>query len=194
VGAAVKSVSPEASLWASTYRARDGVGVAAGPGLFLLQCSPAEDRVRGISTKVSRTMLAAYLEDPNLAAWGKRALFVLLGHSAATPSAETLPEPLLWTVPAADLAQIVDSQGRGTINSETLLDLVDAGLAVEIHSFVRWAIHRWDLDTGRVSSQIPDRDGRSYWAPYGFGLNRPTPLGLAVGGLTEVPSTRRMAS
>ncbi len=177
---------PKARLWASTYRPNDGIGVSVEQGLFLLQCSPAEDRTRGISTKVSRTMLAAYLEDPNLASWGEQAQFVLLGNSAAASIAETPSEPLLWTVAAKDLAHVVDDQGRGTIGSEALGNLINTGIAAELHSFVQQANR--DLDVGRPSPGIPVTEGGPFWGSYGFGLNRPTPLGIAVGGLTEVSS------
>lgn len=189
VGAVVKSVAPMARLWASTYRPSDGIGVPVGRGLFLLQCSPAEDRVRGISTKVSRAMLAAYLEDPNLASWGKQVLFVLLGHSSNTPIAETPPEPLLWAVAVPDLVQVVNDQGRGTIGSEALRELIGTGLAEELHSFVHQATRRQDWPSPRT----PIAEGRRFWGGDGFGFNKPSPLGIAVDGLTEVSSALHMA-
>jgi hypothetical protein len=180
VGAAVKEIAPGMSLWGSTYRANDGIGLPPGPGLFLLQCSPAEDHVHGISTRVSRTMLAAYLEDPNLALWENRALFVLVGPSAASFDASALPESGLWAVRPSDLAQITDRQGRGTINSEALESLIGEGHAIAIASFLRNAASDRTVEIGSTAPQIGRLEGHLTWAGYGFGLNRPTPLGLAI--------------
>jgi hypothetical protein len=179
-GATLKEAIPEASFWASTYRAQDGIGAWPGRGLLLLQCSPAEDRARGISTRVSRTMLATYLEDPNLASWADRALFVLVGERGLDSYAEA---PSLWTVAAADLCRVVDGQGRGTINAHTLASLIGAGVAVELSTRVQTLGLRDGVE--RVNFRPASTGGHS-WGYYSFGFNRPTPLGVATDGHAEV--------
>jgi hypothetical protein len=139
-------------------------------------------------------MLAAYLEDPNLASWGGRAMFVLVGRCPPALDVEALPGLFLWTVPPSDLAQIVDSQGRGTINSETLEGLTDAGIAIDLHSFIEREIYHRDLGVGKSSPQVAYSEEGPIWGGYGFGLNKPTPLGIAVDGLIEASSAPQKAS
>jgi len=59
LGVAVSEFAPSATLWASTFRPRDGLGVTPAEGLLLFQCSPAETRTWGLSTRINRRTLGA---------------------------------------------------------------------------------------------------------------------------------------
>ena len=188
IGGMVSTSSPEAALWASTYRMTDGIGMSPDPGSLLLQCSPAENRVKGISTKVSRSMLDTYLEDPNLALWGPQTWFVLVGRSDETPASKSGPEPLLWAVSPSDLADVVAMQSRGTISAETLVRLVEVGAALSLDALFHWnPTQEWPGAEGSVSS-VANRNREPVWGGYHFGFNRPTPLGVALDGRIPVAS------
>jgi hypothetical protein len=113
VGAIAVRTLPEAQLWSSTFREVDGVGVPARPDLLLLQCSAAEDRQGGPSTRVSRATLSFYRENEHLSAWGRNAQFVLVGSSGSPGELLPLGSPQLWSVTVADLGQTTDDYGRG---------------------------------------------------------------------------------
>ena len=178
VGALVKTRAPEALLWASTYRTTDGMGLAPQRDSILLQCSPAEDRMRGISTRVSRAMLRTYLDDQNLALWGYQTWFVLVGSEddgSSDPSA-----PFLWGVPPIELAEVVDKQGRGTISAATLDGLAEAGAAVELGTLLQQKLPHESALRGSAP-RTAHRAESIAWGGFIFGLNKPTPLGVAFG-------------
>jgi hypothetical protein len=129
-------------------------------------------------------MLEAYLENANLASWGRRALFVLLGDADDASEVKS-QAPWLWTVAAVDLAQVVDAQGRGTINAHTLDSLVDAGLALDLATRIG-TINLQDADDGSQRRSAAPQMRTDFWFAYRFGLNRPTPLGVAVDGRNKV--------
>ena len=182
IGALLSNRSPHASLWASTYRETDGIGFSPEPGLILIQCSPAEDRVKGISTRVSRSMLYTYLEDPSLAAWGRHAWFVLVGSGGSDFGSGGGEQASLWAVPPAELAGVVADQGRGTIGSGALARLVEAGVAVGLDALFQ--NEKMQLRAAvRGSVPLVERPATNHvWAGRQFGLNRPTPLGVALEG------------
>lgn len=187
VGGMVTTLSPGATLWASTYRMTDGIGMSPEPGSVLFQCSPAENRVKGISTKVSRSMLGTYLEDPNLALWSRQTWFVLVGASDEGSSTGG-QEPSLWAMSPSELSDVVAMQGRGTISSETLAQLSEAGAAFSLDALLHLnRAQRWPGAGGSAPSAA--NGGRDpVGGGYHFGFNRPTPLGVALDGRIPVAS------
>jgi hypothetical protein len=119
VGVAVQRTVPDAKLWAPTFHQRNGFGPPEPDSLssLVLQCSPAEMRNAGPSTRVSRAQLAAYRDELTLAPWSGQVRFVLAGLGPGQV-------PSLYVVSLHDLAHVVDRQKRGTINNETLTELM----------------------------------------------------------------------
>ncbi len=113
VGATVANVAPELRLWSPSYRELSGT--LAEPVAVLLQCSWAESRVhKGPSTRVSPTLVH---ECRSAIAGGgplKLVRFVLIGDSGK----DSIPE--LSSISLPDLIEVIEGQGKGTINAETL--------------------------------------------------------------------------
>lgn len=180
-GSIVGRSVPTATLWASTFRASDGLGVAPAENLLLLQCSPAERRSWGLSTRVSRKMLAAYMESSHLQAWGNRAQFVLASLAQTNDETGRCQGPNLWSVTVQDLTDFTDQQGKGTVNQEALDELSSLGVAKPLGDLLeRWA------SMGRLAEAfcpIPQREMRSFYGSlwfHPFNLSAPSPLGLAL--------------
>jgi hypothetical protein len=183
VGAQVNAIVPTAHLWAPTYRLRDGFGLHSSPGLYLIQCFPVEDRKRGFSTKVSRRMLATYLEDANLGSWGSQTRLVLVGQSTAPADAGASGGVKLWVARPPDLAEVTDHQERGTINAKALQELVDEGYAETPSIFLRHVASGPMADRHSSCSRLEPLGWHSLRREP-FGMHRPTPLGLALDDAT----------
>jgi hypothetical protein len=188
VGATVARAAPDAVLWAPWLR--DGLGILNAdpslPNLLLVQCSTAEYRNTGPSNRVSRTVLRQYVENPVLTPWKDRVRFVLAGPEADHGER---PWPFnlggessgLHLIGVDDLADVVAAQGRGTINTPTLLELTEStsprtGAAVvqpfeaELASWPRGLL---PLAPEPIEVRRVERAERV------FVLQRPTPLGIA---------------
>lgn len=194
VGAAVQRTVPSAVLWPPpTFRPHDGFGPLQ-PALqhsLLFQCSPAEIRVAGPSTRVSRAQLDAYRELPRLGVWRRRVRFVLPGIDA-----DCLGMPLsdyllpmrfrLYVVGVDDLADVVDRQQRGTINANTLEELttclsehVPGARARPLEEeLTAWKVARCDPEE-LIIEAIPDH--QPAWTRLGFNwLTAPSPIAVAL--------------
>jgi hypothetical protein len=194
VGATVARAAPDAVLWAPWLR--DGQGILNAdpsvPNLLLVQCSTAEYRNAGPSNRVSRTVLRQYVESPVLTPWKDHLRFVLAGPDADNGER---PWPFnlggdcsgLYSIGVDDLADVVAAQGRGTINTPTLLELAKStsprtGAAVvqpfeaELASWPRGLL---PLPPDPIELR------RVEWAERMFVLQRPTPLGIAFVGRRE---------
>jgi hypothetical protein len=180
-GMVVARSMPTATLWASTFRASDGLGVAPAENLLLLQCSPAERRSWGLSMRVSRKMLGAYMESSHLRAWGDRAQFVLASLTQTNSGSERCQRPLLWAVGAQDLTDFTDRQGKGTVNHEGLDELITLGCAKPLGSLLEDVAYRGQLVAPNYSppSRRESGFGDSLWF-HPFNLSAPSPLGLAL--------------
>lgn len=113
VGATVANVAPELRLWSPSYRELSST--LTEPVAVLLQCSWAESRMqKGPSTRVSPTLV----HECRLAIVGggplKLVRFVLIGDSGK----DSVPE--LSSIALPDLIEVIEGQGKGTINAETL--------------------------------------------------------------------------
>jgi hypothetical protein len=189
LGALVARTLPDAVLWASTYRDADGIGIDVRPELLLLQCSPADTRDAGPSTRVNRATLSVYAHGEHLWAWGRQAQFVLVG-AIPTSGARPTAGPELWCIAACDLAEVVESRGRGTIDAVTLENLVSSGHARSMPELLRhWVACARSvgpaLDARTREPPIHAHTGRHdhehQFARYGlFGMNVPTPVGVAL--------------
>jgi hypothetical protein len=180
-GMVVARSAPTATMWASTFRADDGLGVAPAENLLLLQCSHAERRSWGLSTRVSRKMLEAYMESPHLRAWGDRAQFVLASVTQTNSDPNRPQEPSLWAVGVQDLTDFTDRQGKGTVNHEGLDELIHLGCAKLLESLLEESAYRGWLPHPNhpPPSRIEDGFGESLWF-HPFNLSAPNPLGLAL--------------
>lgn len=188
VGATVARAAPDAVLWAPWLR--DGQGILnADPGvtnLLLVQCSTAEYRMAGPSNRVSRAVLWQYVDNPSLAPWKDRVRFVLAGPEADHGDR---PWPFnlgharsgLYSIGVDDLADAVSAQGRGTINTPTLVTLTETNsprtgqpMALPFETELR----TWPR--GALPSPPEPGDVRpvDFWGRT-FYLQRPTPLGIA---------------
>ena len=115
VGATVAHVAPELRLWSPSHRELCDSSTLSEPVAVLLQCSWAESRAQsGPSTRVSSAMVREYRS----AMGGGRQLqlvrFVLIGDRD-----EDGP-PELSSIALLDLIEVIEAQGKGTINAETL--------------------------------------------------------------------------
>jgi hypothetical protein len=180
LGAAVAKALPTAILWASTYRPEDGVGVPPSADRLLLQCSPADERVHGISTRVNRKMLAKFIEQPSLRAWADHAQFILVSAEDLDAAVGERCRLELWAITATDLHGFVDDRGRGTVSAYDLDFLKVSGYARPFGDLLRsfsqdgglpGSPRAWTISPGGRS----DRE----WN-WGFGFNSPTPLGVAL--------------
>ncbi len=180
LGAVVARALPTAVLWASTYRSEDGVGVPASVSRLLLQCSPADERVHGISTRVNRTMLAKFVEQPSLRIWADHAQFILVSARDLDVAVGERRSLELWAIAATDLYEFAADRDRGTVSYEDLISLMGAGHARPLRDLLRSfsqdgglprSPHTLTVSTG------PRSDREWNW---GFGFNSPTPLGVAL--------------
>lgn len=180
LGAVVAKTLPSAILWASTYRPEDGVGVAPSASRLLLQCSPADERVHGISTRVNRKMLAKFVEQPNLAAWAGHAQFILVSAEDLNAVVGERCRLELWAIAALDLHKFVADRGRGTISGEDLSLLRAAGHVRPFEDLLKSFSQDGGLP-GPPWAETGSTGGRSdrEWN-WGFGLHSPTPLGVAI--------------
>lgn len=113
VGATVANVAPELRLWSPSYRELSST--LTEPVAVLLQCSWAEARVhKGPSTRVSSALVHEYRSA--IAGGGplKLVRFVLVGDWGK----DNVPE--LSSIALPDLVEVIQAQGKGTINAETL--------------------------------------------------------------------------
>jgi hypothetical protein len=187
VGSVVSEVMPNAVLWASTFRPADGLGVRPTKELLLLQCSPAERRTWGLSTRINRRTLHTYIQSPHLRAWGDHAQFILASYPEDVAGAELLVKPVLWAISAQKLADFTDKQGRGTVNQEGLEQLISERSACPLGRF----LEQWEAGTPPLQTvgEVPPRPGLEDSEDSGFfrfDLNAPTPLGLALGSFRNV--------
>lgn len=175
VGAAVQAVGVGAGIWGSTFRRVDGVGIQPTSDLLLLQCSAAERRTWGLSTRVNRQVLATYMANPSLRSWEEHAQFVL-------PSvAEGDLTVSLWLISAEALAVFAEKQGRCTINDQALAELVARGAASRLEDILRsWSSRQSVLcPPSEMTDTLPIGEASESYEFARFDFNAPTPLGLA---------------
>jgi hypothetical protein len=191
VGATVTATLPAASLWAPTYRRHTGFGIDPQPCLLLFQCSPAQYRIDGPSTRVSRRLLQIYRSHPALVAWHDRTQFVLAdpspdeyGPHAYSTSPAKRPLPTLWTASVPILADVTDHQDRGTVSAATLRSMASAGEAIPLaHTLRTWAETTEQRQTHTDSiwrAPLEPTDADPWFWGGLFGVNRPMPLGAAL--------------
>jgi hypothetical protein len=180
LGAVVAQTLPGAVIWASTYRPEDGVGVSPSADRLLFQCSPADERLHGLSTRVNRKMLARFAADPPLEAWRGHAQFILV---AARDDWKDLGERRdlgLWAISAACLGVFTDERMRGTVDSQDLKQLAAEGHARRLEEL----LGLFSQGKAELQPPIPEVASTSLryqqqWG-WGFGLNAPTPVGIAL--------------
>lgn len=115
VGATVANVAPELQLWSPSYRELLNSGTLSRPIAVLLQCSWAESRAQtGPSTRVSSAMVHEYHSAIDIGWPPELIRFVLVGEQGE----HSFPE--LSSIALPDLIEVVNTQGKGTINAETL--------------------------------------------------------------------------
>jgi hypothetical protein len=127
-------------------------------------------------------MLYTYREDASLALWERQTWFVLVGSDREDLASSGRAQPSLWVVSPSELAGVVASQGRGTIGSRTLADLIDAGVVLGLDALFRHEQTNFRLPVGGSMPEDERPDRGQAWAAYHFGFNRPTPLGVALEG------------
>jgi hypothetical protein len=128
-GSVVGQVLPDAVLWASTYRPTDGVGIRPSANRLLFQCSPADERLKGFSTRINRKMLASFTNQAPLRAWGHHAQFILVSARDDWRDIGERRELELWAIAAADLQEFTEDRMRGTVDRRDLEHLAAAGYA-----------------------------------------------------------------
>lgn len=113
VGATVAGVAPGLRLWSPSYRELSST--FSEPLAVLLQCSWAESRAqKGPSTRVSAAMVREYRSAIEDGCPLGLVRFVLVGDRGDN----NVPE--LSSIALSDLVEVVEAQGKGTINAETL--------------------------------------------------------------------------
>lgn len=183
-GSVVERVLPDAVLWASTYRPTDGVGIRPSANRLLFQCSPADERLKGISTRINRKMLASFTNEAPLRAWGHHAQFILVSARDEWRDIGERRELELWAIAAADLQEFTEDRMRGTVDRRDLEHLAAAGYARPLRElltlFARKAATPVHLrpESDEIDSGPPSKwEGSFYW---GFGMNSPTPVAVAL--------------
>lgn len=183
-GAVVGSTLPGAVLWASTYRPADGVGVSPSPDRLLFQCSPADERLHGISTRINRKMLASFINEPALQAWGQHAQFILVSVRDDWRDPGDRRELELWTISAADLSAFTAERARGTVNGQDLEQLASMGCVRPLKEFLSLFSQGEATLTGPSSelaqARLGSERGWDRGFSWGFGLNSPTPVAIAL--------------
>ena len=116
VGAAVQKFAPDAELWAPSIRELETECDTYRSEELVLQCSWAEIKRRGPSTRVNRALVDTYRSITARGAWSDRVHFVLVGNCAAGRFD-------LFLIGLADLIDVVAEQQRGTINADRLHSL-----------------------------------------------------------------------
>lgn len=183
--------APDAVLWAPWFRRDLGFVNAdlADDNLLLLQCSPAEYRLAGPSTRVPRQLITDYCRSPELAVWRAQTRFVLVGPEADGddgPWPFNLPSDRsgLYTIGVEDLDEIVRTQDRGTINVQTLLALKevcsptvpDRPIVCPLeHELTQWPRAAWP----RHRDPNERLAIRPHPYPGIFWMHAPSPIGLA---------------
>lgn len=177
VGATVAHVAPELQLWSPSYRELWDPSTLAEPMAVLLQCSWAESRAQsGPSTRVSSAMVREY---SSAIRGGSRHLelvrFVLIGDR----DENGFPE--LSSIALLDLIDVIEVQGKGTINAETLAILrgkesphSGAPMAVPLGNTLMRSKNRLTLTTHSRGGWME----RPHLPAY-FG-HHPTPLAITV--------------
>lgn len=182
IGATVERVAPQAVLWSPSFRVADGFGVDADlDGSLILQCSWAELRAHGPSTRISRTLVETYTACVALAPWQAAIRFILVGR--APESADRVP---LFSVGLLDLQALVQRQGRGTVNAMTLNDLqnqpsliADRAAAESLDVTLRmWAQRHPPAPHSPAGGPEPPRPSGDYRQGPGFGFHGPSALGV----------------
>lgn len=180
LGAVVGQTLPDANLWASTYRPADGVGVSPSADQLLFQCSPADERMHGISTRVNRKMLASFTDESPLQAWRQHAQFILVSARDTWRSLGERRDLELWAISAADLRAFTDDRMRGTVNGQDLEQLATDRCALPLEELLcLFSRGEAGLD-GPVSLGVGSGLQFPQGWEWGFGLNSPTPVGIAL--------------
>lgn len=188
-GAVVGQTLPGAVLWASTYRPADGVGVPPSPDRLLFQCSPADERLHGISTRINRKMLASFTNEQALQAWGQQAQFILVSARDDWRDLGERRELELWTISAADLSVFVDERMRGTVDGQDLEQLAARGYARPLKELLS-LFSQGETTLNGPSSELAEtglgsQQGWDRGFSWGFGLNSPTPVAIALDRANE---------
>jgi hypothetical protein len=173
-----------ARLWAPTLgQLRTFAFEPHHDSTVLLQCSFADMRASGPSTRVSRAQIAAYLEDPALEGWRESTWFVMVDPDlepivvgSVVPNVSL---PNLLAIRLGDVAALISDQGRGTVSADTLRalrgrpgsDVVELGAV-----FDGLAVSDVELITRAPHQRARGLDDGGVW--WRFGLSTPTPIGV----------------
>lgn len=183
VGAAVERVVPQAVLWSPSFRHADGFGSDAElEGSLLLQCSWAQIRRGGPSTRVSRALVETYAACQPLALRHTAVRFVLVGDGGAP---NKFP---LYTVGLTDIDALVSRQVRGTVDAISLIEL-QALPSVEVEgpaaeplevTLATWMERRSAAPASQATGERIEyrRSGVGYARQRGLGLNWPSALAV----------------
>jgi hypothetical protein len=116
LGATLQRALPAARMWSPRPRLIDEPDPITGaPSSLLLQCSWAEYRQHGPSTRVSRRQVYSYLEAVAAGLDADKVRFVLVDIPRADVNSTAL-----CTISLQDLHKLIDQRQRGTIDARTL--------------------------------------------------------------------------
>ena len=185
MGAAVQKFAPEAELWAPSLSELETEWDTSHSEGLVLQCSWAEIRRRGPSTRVNRSLVDTYHSITTRGAWIDRVHFVLVGNCANGRFD-------LFLIGLADLIDVVAEQQRGTINADTLHSLrsqpsphrPSGPRAVPIEAALSglegasWSFRSWLPVNTHGRRGVGTAPNRHYFSHPFF--NRPTPLRIRL--------------
>jgi hypothetical protein len=175
LGAVLQRVSPEARIWSPRPRRVDEPDPITGtPSCLLLQCSWAEYRQHGPSTRISRRQVYSYLDAISAGVSASKVRFVLVDM----PETD-IGSAALYTISLQDLLQLVNQRGRGTVDARTLRTLLKqpsfAGQGYMIEPLERTLEMRMLRSLGSRSRPASLSEN---W--FGMGLHNPSPLAIGI--------------
>lgn len=181
VGASVQQCAPQSRLWAPSYRELEDVANARLPLDLVLQCSWAESRRKGPSTRINRDLVDTYYFVARQSDSLSSIRFVLLGEERSRLT--------LFSIGIGDLQELVDAQRRGTVGADTLHTLRHQPSGTRPWEPCAETLHKTLLQLEHEGSQLgssSDDVGRLTTPPNQHStfsrrfFNRPTPLAVAA--------------